>query len=161
VYAFIGLERIGGIFMYDITDPANATYVTYVNNRDFSVMDVTTQAVGDLGCEDVIVIDSAASGDGNYYIVTSNEVSGTVSVFELSGVVGREEIKQEAAWGIFPNPTSDVLRVSTRGNYKITDLSGRAVMNVVNTNTVDVASLVSGLYFIQNEAGETKSFIKR
>ncbi len=161
VYAFIGLERIGGVFMYDITDPANATYITYVNNRDFSVMDPTSQAIGDLGCEDVIVIDSASSGDGNYYIVTSNEVSGTVSVFELSGVVGREEIKQEAAWGIFPNPTTDVLRVSKRGNYTVADLSGRTVMSVTNTNTIDVASLVSGLYFIQNEAGETKSFIKR
>lgn len=28
-YAFIGLERVGGVMIYDITDPANASYVGY------------------------------------------------------------------------------------------------------------------------------------
>ena len=28
-YAFVGLERVGGVMIYDITDPANATYVGY------------------------------------------------------------------------------------------------------------------------------------
>ena len=36
-YAFIGAERVGGVFIYDVTDPANAKYQTYVNNRDFTV----------------------------------------------------------------------------------------------------------------------------
>ena len=35
-YAFIGFERVGGIAVYDITDPAASRFVTYVNNRDFS-----------------------------------------------------------------------------------------------------------------------------
>ena len=36
-YAFIGAERVGGIFVYDVTAPAETKFVTYVNNRDFSV----------------------------------------------------------------------------------------------------------------------------
>jgi VCBS repeat-containing protein len=28
-YAFVGLERVGGVMIYDITDPANASYVGY------------------------------------------------------------------------------------------------------------------------------------
>ncbi|UPJ51762.1 choice-of-anchor I family protein [Bradyrhizobium sp. 200] len=28
-YAFVGLERVGGVMVYDVTDPANATYVGY------------------------------------------------------------------------------------------------------------------------------------
>ncbi|WP_035726294.1 choice-of-anchor I family protein [Bradyrhizobium murdochi] len=28
-YAFVGLERVGGVMVYDITDPANASYVGY------------------------------------------------------------------------------------------------------------------------------------
>lgn len=35
-YAFVGAERLGGIFVYDVTEPANAKFTTYVNNRDFS-----------------------------------------------------------------------------------------------------------------------------
>lgn len=35
-YAFIGLERIGGIMVYRITDPTNAVFVDYLNTRDFA-----------------------------------------------------------------------------------------------------------------------------
>ncbi|MDB0002574.1 choice-of-anchor I family protein [Salibacteraceae bacterium] len=160
VYAFIGLERIGGVMMYDITDPANATFVTYVNNRDFSVMDPETNAIGDLGCEDVLFIDSASSADGNYYIVTSNEVSGTVSVFQINGVVGTKDIDNATKWALYPNPANDVIKLSVKGNYRITDLSGRVMGVVSNTNTVDVCSYNAGVYFISNNEGETKSFIK-
>jgi 2',3'-cyclic-nucleotide 2'-phosphodiesterase/3'-nucleotidase/5'-nucleotidase len=36
-FAFIGLERVGGIMVYDVTAPASPTFVTYVNNRNFEV----------------------------------------------------------------------------------------------------------------------------
>lgn len=77
-YAFIGLERIGGIMVYDVTDPANATFVTYVNNRDF------VASTGDIGVEEVIFIPAAESPNGNDLVVASNEVSGTVTVFEVT-----------------------------------------------------------------------------
>ncbi|MBL6827311.1 MAG: choice-of-anchor I family protein [Opitutales bacterium] len=35
-FAFIGLERIGGVIAYDITDPFNPEFLDYVNNRDLS-----------------------------------------------------------------------------------------------------------------------------
>ncbi len=35
-YAFVGLERVGGVMVYDITDPENSTFVNYINSRDFS-----------------------------------------------------------------------------------------------------------------------------
>lgn len=55
-YAFIGMERVGGIFVYDVTDPAHAEFVTYSNNRDFAVdynedNAVATRSAGDLGPE--------------------------------------------------------------------------------------------------------------
>ncbi|WP_204272280.1 choice-of-anchor I domain-containing protein, partial [Enterobacter hormaechei] len=30
IYAFVGLERQSGVIVYDVTDPANAAYVSYV-----------------------------------------------------------------------------------------------------------------------------------
>jgi len=36
-YAFIGLERVGGIMIYDITNPRKVSFVEYINNRDFTV----------------------------------------------------------------------------------------------------------------------------
>ncbi|MEJ7800056.1 MAG: hypothetical protein WKF60_06015 [Ilumatobacter sp.] len=34
-YAFIGLEPVGGVMVYDVTTPKNPKFVQYVNNRDF------------------------------------------------------------------------------------------------------------------------------
>ena len=79
-YALIGIERVGGIFVYNITDPANAYFVNYVNNRNFEA-DVTTPEAGDLGVEDIIYIDPADSPNGEALVVTANEVSGTVTIF--------------------------------------------------------------------------------
>lgn len=43
-FAFIGLERIGGIMVYDVTNPQNPEFVQYLNNRHFSVSDADLQA---------------------------------------------------------------------------------------------------------------------
>ena len=81
-YAFIGLERVGGIMVYDVTDPAQSTFVTYVNNRDFS------DNSGDLGAEGLVFVPAADSPNGRNLLVVGNEVSGTTTVFEVNPVVG-------------------------------------------------------------------------
>lgn len=96
--AFIGLERIGGIISYDITDPFNPFFLDYVNNRDFSVefnldeegdpdpTDEQLAAVGDLGLEGLLFIAANDSPNGKPLVVTANETSGTLSVFEVESV---------------------------------------------------------------------------
>lgn len=96
--AFIGLERIGGIISYDITDPFDPFFLDYVNNRDFSVdfnlneagdpdpTDEQLAAVGDLGLEGLLFISAQNSPNGKPLVVTANETSGTVSVFEVERV---------------------------------------------------------------------------
>ncbi|BDC52805.1 alkaline phosphatase [Bryobacterales bacterium F-183] len=81
-YAFIGLERIGGVMVYDVTDPERPTYVAYTNNRDFTAATNTAQA-GDLGPEGILVIPAAGSPNGKPMLVTANEISGTVSLFSV------------------------------------------------------------------------------
>ena len=81
LYALIGLERQGGMMVYNITDPTWPYYVTYLNNRDFSVADATDPAIGDLGLEDIVFISEEDSPTGEPLIVTANEVSGTVTLF--------------------------------------------------------------------------------
>ncbi|WP_306369454.1 choice-of-anchor I family protein [Nocardiopsis sp. CC223A] len=83
VYAFIGLERVGGIMIYDVTDPADASFVDYVNNRDFSAEPGTPEAL-DLGPEGLTFIPAGDSPiPGTPVLVVANEVSGTTTLFRV------------------------------------------------------------------------------
>lgn len=85
-YAFIGLERIGGVMVYDITVPAESSFVTYVNNRDFSV---APAAAGDLGAEGVAFVPANSSPTRTPLVIVGNEVSGTTTLFEVVSLLGR------------------------------------------------------------------------
>jgi DNA-binding beta-propeller fold protein YncE len=51
-YAFVGLERVGGIMVYDVTFPRFSKFVTYVNNRDFDPsLDVEDEIVAGMTSE--------------------------------------------------------------------------------------------------------------
>ncbi|MGI8758507.1 MAG: choice-of-anchor I family protein [Acidimicrobiales bacterium] len=83
-YAFIGLERVGGIMVYDITTPRHPRFVQYVNNRDFTG-DAEAGIAGDLGPEGLAFITAADSPNGKPLLAVGNEVSGTTTIYELSG----------------------------------------------------------------------------
>ena len=79
-YAFLALERIGGVMLYDVTDPAKAEFVNYVNSREF---DAAIQ--GDVSPEGLCFISAAASRTGKPLLLAACEVSGTLAVYELTG----------------------------------------------------------------------------
>lgn len=81
-YAFIGLERVGGVMVYDITDPANASFVQYINTRNFGG-DAEAGTAGDLGPEGLTFIAADDSSTGNPLLAVSNEVSGTTTLFKI------------------------------------------------------------------------------
>ncbi len=76
-YAFVGLERYGGIMMYDVTDPTAPFFVDYLNNRNFAA------GTGDLGPEGVHFIPAKDSPNGRPIVVVANEISGTVTLYEV------------------------------------------------------------------------------
>jgi|GEM_PF-124455 len=88
-YAFIGLERMGGIMVYNITDPKNAYFVTYLNDRDFSVMpgkdnaSVPGKDAGDLAPEGLSFVSAAVSPNGQPLLIAGNEVSGTTAIYQI------------------------------------------------------------------------------
>ena len=87
-YAFIGLERIGGIMVFDLSDPTAPNFVQYINNRDFSVPDeeIDTAAAGDLGPEGLLFIPASESPNGEPLLVVGNEVSGTTTVYRIESL---------------------------------------------------------------------------
>jgi len=83
-YAFINLERVGGVMVYDITEPERAEFVQYVNARDFTLADADLDAgVTDLGPEITHFVSAEDSPSGNALLLVSNEVSGTLAVYQI------------------------------------------------------------------------------
>ncbi len=96
-YALIGLERVGGIIVYDVTKPWMPEYVTYINNRNFDIefdpdnIDQDKLAmVGDLGPEGILFIEGKYSPNGKPVIVAANEVSGTTSILGINTNLDKE-----------------------------------------------------------------------
>ena len=77
-YAFIALERIGGVMVYDITVPANAKFVNYINSREF---DAVIQ--GDVSPEGLCFVSAADSKTGIPLLLAACEVSGTMTVVQV------------------------------------------------------------------------------
>lgn len=71
-YAFVGLERVGAVMIYDVTDPANAVYVGYKTVRD-----------GDYAPEVVTFVSAEDSPTGQAFVLSANEVSGTLTLFSV------------------------------------------------------------------------------
>ena len=84
VYAFIGLERVGGIMQYRITNPKAPVFVNYLTNRDYQV-DIANNvsAAGDLAPEGMKFVAAEHSPTGAALLIVGNEVSGTASVYEI------------------------------------------------------------------------------
>lgn len=81
--AFIGFERIGGIAVYDITDPFAPELVDYVNNRDFT-NPFNFATAGDLGPEGLAFISAEDSPNGQPMLAVAHEVSGTTTLYQIN-----------------------------------------------------------------------------
>ncbi|MEO9485540.1 MAG: choice-of-anchor I family protein [Ekhidna sp.] len=173
-YAFIGLERIGGIAVYDISNPYHPTFVQYINNRNFDV-DAQSIEAGDLGPEDILYIKKRNSPTGSRAIVVANEVSGSISLFNVKvkrhyyyydeepatsnepTEVLEEELADELVTSnflVYPNPIEDgILRLNEPRDIFIYNLEGKEVLSSVEKQEVDVSSLDAGLYVLKTGEG--------
>lgn len=79
-HAFVGLERVGGVVVYDLSDPAAPRLVDYVTTRDFS-----SAVSGDSGPEGLAWVPGEDSPTGRPLLVVSYETSGTTTLFEVTG----------------------------------------------------------------------------
>ncbi|MCA9688207.1 MAG: choice-of-anchor I family protein, partial [Myxococcales bacterium] len=82
-YAFLGLERIGGIVVFDLSSPQAPELLLYEQHRDFAG-DPEAGTAGDLGPEGLHVIAAEDSPTGAPLLVVAYEVSGTTAIYELS-----------------------------------------------------------------------------
>lgn len=77
-YAFISMERVGGLMVFNVSNPAAPQFVQYVNNRGL------TGLTRDRGPEGIIYVKQQDSPNGKALVVLGNEISSSVSVYEIA-----------------------------------------------------------------------------
>ncbi|MCA8919871.1 MAG: choice-of-anchor I family protein, partial [Planctomycetes bacterium] len=92
-YAFIGLERVSGIVVYDITSPSAPVFQQYINTRDFNVTPASNGAGNpvdglDIGPEGMRYVSAADSPTGEPLLIVGNEVSGSTTIFKVTKALG-------------------------------------------------------------------------
>lgn len=156
-FAFISLERVGGVMVYNVTDPNNVTFVDYKNSRS------TSAYTGDHGPEGITYIRPENSATGKPYVLVANEISGTITIFEvdLNTLATPDFQNNPATFVMFPNPTnnSGMVYFNRTADIEIFDISGKAILSQKQAQTIDTSNLSSGIYVVKTSEGITKKLI--
>ena len=77
-YAFIGLERQGGIMIYNITNPKEAEFIGYKHS-----LDETGTKMKDLSPEGIIFVPKTKNHLNKNLVIVANEYSGTATIYKV------------------------------------------------------------------------------
>lgn len=158
-FAFIALERIGGVMVYNVTDPNNVTFVDYKNNRS------TSAYSGDFGAEGIIYIDAQESPTSKGYVIIANEISGTLTIYEVNttNLSNDDFLPVEAkTFNIFPNPSNGgIVYFNRAADVTVYDMNGRQMFKGTNVETLNVDNYPSGIYLIKTKEGLVQKLVKK
>jgi hypothetical protein len=79
--AFVGLERAGGMVVYDVTNPNSPTFNSYVNPLFVG----SGPGATDTGPEGLTFISGCETADGIPLVLIANEISGTTTMYRVTG----------------------------------------------------------------------------
>ena len=88
MWMVLGLERDGGLMLYDVTDPTFPIFKSYINtsNPAGNLLQSTkkTAAAGDVSPEGILFVSDKESPTGKAMVIVSYELSGTVGIYQFS-----------------------------------------------------------------------------
>ena len=88
MWMVVGLERDGGLMLYDMTNPTRPEFKSYINtsNPAGNMLQSTKKiaAAGDVSPEGILIISPKDSPTGKALVIASYELSGTVGIYEIT-----------------------------------------------------------------------------
>ena len=81
LFAFVGLERMGTIMVFDITNPYDVKFQDYFYNRG---LEPSADISGDLAPEGMTFVPAAQSATNEALLIVGNEISGSIAVWEIA-----------------------------------------------------------------------------
>jgi hypothetical protein len=148
-YAFIGLERVGDIMVFNINNPLAPKFEKWLD------------AAEDISPEGLLFIDSTESPTGKSILVVSFEVSKTITVYQFDGTITANESFNLASHKntvyVFPNPanSNSTIEFSDSLTGSLYNSLGQEISNFEKTQSLSTAGLQSGIYSIKTSQGQT------
>ena len=140
-YAFVSLERVGGLMVFNVQNPAAPVYVGYNNNRTL------TGSGPDLGAEGIVYIPAAQSPNGKNIIILANEVSSTLSIFSIDECAEAQELVVTSSETITcPN---EAYTISVAGGNEFNYVWSRNGSVIPNANTATLNATQPGTYQVE------------
>ncbi|HEX8428005.1 choice-of-anchor I family protein [Hymenobacter sp.] len=158
VYAFVSLERIGGVAVFNVNNPTQPRLVQYINNRS------TTNGTGDQGPEGIVFIAPANSPTGQPLLLLANEVSSTVSVYTIQtrGVLSAKAVRNAEPLHLYPNPSQGGrVQLSRAVSGSLHDVLGRPVRALRKAQELETVGLAPGVYVLRTEDGASSKLVVR
>ncbi|HET9506233.1 MAG TPA: choice-of-anchor I family protein [Hymenobacter sp.] len=158
LYAFVSLERVGGVMVFNINNPAVPVLEAYANSRS------TTASTGDLGPEGIVFISAADSPTGQPLLLLSNEVSSTIAIYSLQATTPTATRAGQAAAPllVYPNPSQGAaVRLSRPVSGALCDLTGRVVRPLVAASQLETTGLAAGVYVLRADDGAATKLVVR
>ena len=143
--------------VYNITDPNNPVFVDYKNSRSSSAYS------GDHGPEGITYVAPANSTTGKGYILVANEISGTITIYEVyENTLSNPDFDGEPkTFVIFPNPVSNsqIVYFNRVADIEVYDVTGKLIFSEKEALSINTTKLQSGVYFVKTSEGITKRII--
>jgi hypothetical protein len=158
LYAFVSMERVGGVMAFNINNPAAPVLELYQNNRS------TTAGTGDLGPEGIVFISATDSPTGQPLLILANEVSSTVAVYNVvtSTTTATRAGQTAAPLFAYPNPSQGAtVRLSRPVSGTLCDLTGRVMRHLATTDHLETAGLAAGVYVLRADDGAATKLVVR
>jgi hypothetical protein len=127
-YAFIAMERTGGVLVYNVSNPAAPTYVTYSNSRPT-----------DISPEGIQFIPAKKSPNKKDLLIVSNEISSTLSIYQVNPctAAGIASITNATSTTICANDSVKLYNQNSNSTYAYQ----------WSKNGVEIANAIDSIYF--------------
>lgn len=154
-FAFIGLERQGGIMIYDITNPTAPVFEQYIHTFNSA----TGESV-DVAPEGLVFVPASASHTQQNLLIVSNEVSGTTVIYKIEQIiVGATASTSQKSIQLYPNPTTGIVNlelphVENTLNYQLYNALGQLLLQgqwQEEQEQLSLEHLPNGCYFLMLE----------
>jgi hypothetical protein len=139
-FAFIGLERMGGIMTYEISKPNAPQFISYTNLAlaGLARANNTTPGSYDVSPESLVFVPAAQSPISKPLLIVANELSGTTTLYEV-----------RAASPIVSSPQKSAKSLSksvgfTAGSSVLSNASKSALKKSVATSGLEASYVVTG-----------------